>query len=90
MNQDVREFVSIVSRINSAFIACKPSYLRLLSFWEKLPSRASTSSADSHKSLVSILICLFTNSGMLLILYSHRSSLSNAGKKNFRAIQTIS
>ncbi|KAK1251850.1 hypothetical protein MKX07_007329 [Trichoderma sp. CBMAI-0711] len=57
MTQDVREFVSIVSRINSAFIACKPSYLRLLSFWEKLPSKASTLSADSHRSLVIPLQC---------------------------------
>ncbi|PTB69035.1 hypothetical protein BBK36DRAFT_1157276 [Trichoderma citrinoviride] len=39
--QDIREFVSIVSRINAAFITCKPSYLRLLSFWERLPSEAS-------------------------------------------------
>ncbi|KAL6893010.1 hypothetical protein HDV57DRAFT_215390 [Trichoderma longibrachiatum] len=56
-SQDIREFVSIVSRINSAFIACKPSYLRLLSFWEKLPSRAGASSADSHKSPVIPLQC---------------------------------
>lgn len=39
-SEDVREFVSIVSRINTTFISCKPSYVRLLSFWEKLPSKA--------------------------------------------------
>ncbi|KAL7817137.1 ankyrin repeat-containing domain protein [Trichoderma gracile] len=56
-SHDVREFVAMVSRINSAFIACKPSYLRLLSFWETLPSRASTSGTDPHKSPVIPLQC---------------------------------
>ncbi|KAL7938604.1 ankyrin repeat-containing domain protein [Trichoderma chlorosporum] len=56
-NEDVREFVSIVSRINAAFIACKPSYLRLLSFWENLPSKTIGSSADSHMPLVVPLQC---------------------------------
>ncbi|KAL7951727.1 ankyrin repeat-containing domain protein [Trichoderma barbatum] len=56
-SEDVREFVSIVSRINTTFIACKPSYLRLLSFWEKLPSKTGGSNADSHRSLVIPLQC---------------------------------
>ncbi|KAL7799273.1 ankyrin repeat-containing domain protein [Trichoderma ceciliae] len=47
-SEDVREYASIVSRINSTFITCKPAYLRLLSFWETLPSKAGGSSADSH------------------------------------------
>lgn len=54
-SKDVREFVSIVSRINTTFIACKPSYLRLLSFWENLPSKTPGSSTDSHKAPVSLL-----------------------------------
>ncbi|RFU75243.1 hypothetical protein TARUN_6985 [Trichoderma arundinaceum] len=44
--EGVREFISIVSRINTTFITCKPSYLRLLSFWEKLPPQIGDSSAD--------------------------------------------
>ncbi|KAL6875105.1 ankyrin repeat-containing domain protein [Trichoderma novae-zelandiae] len=55
--QDVREFVSIVSRINNAFISCKPSYLRLLSFWENLPLKAGVSSDESRKSPVIPLQC---------------------------------
>ncbi|TFB07459.1 Ankyrin-2 [Trichoderma ghanense] len=58
-SQDVREFVSMVSRINSAFITCKPSYLRLLSFWEKRPPRASISSTGSPTPLASIPSCLY-------------------------------
>ncbi|KAF3068216.1 Ankyrin-2 [Trichoderma lentiforme] len=56
-SEDVREFVSIVSRINTTFIACKPSYLRLLSFWENLPSKTVGSSTDSHKAPVIPLQC---------------------------------
>lgn len=52
-SEDVREFASIVSRINTTFNACKPGYLRLLSFWEKLPSKTSGSGADPHMALAS-------------------------------------
>jgi hypothetical protein len=47
-SEDVREYVSIVSRINATFIACKPGYLRMLSFWEKLPSKTISPSTSSH------------------------------------------
>lgn len=46
--EDVREYVSTASRINAAFISCKPSYLRTLSFWEKLPSKSIGPSSNMH------------------------------------------
>ncbi|KAL7924786.1 ankyrin repeat-containing domain protein [Trichoderma austrokoningii] len=46
--EDVREYVSTASRINSNYISCKPSYLRTLSFWEKLPSKSIGPSSDMH------------------------------------------
>lgn len=50
--EDIREYVSIASRINATFITCKPSYLRTLSFWEKLPSKAAGPNSDTHGRLV--------------------------------------
>ncbi|KAK5995498.1 Ankyrin-R-like protein [Cladobotryum mycophilum] len=40
---DVREYVSVISRINGIFIDCMPRYLKVLSFWEQLPSKADSS-----------------------------------------------
>lgn len=46
--EDIREYVSVASRINATFVSCKPSYLRTLSFWEKLPSKSIGPSSNMH------------------------------------------
>lgn len=48
-SEDIREYVSTASRINAAFISCKPSYLRTLSFWEKMPSKSIGPSSNMHE-----------------------------------------
>ncbi|KAL6897157.1 ankyrin repeat-containing domain protein [Trichoderma evansii] len=55
--EDIREYVSIASRINATFITCKPSYLRTLSFWEQLPSKATGPSSDTHGRPIVSLQC---------------------------------
>lgn len=66
-SEDIREFVSIVSRINTTFIACKPSYLRLLSFWEKLPPKTIDSRADSHKAPASTPLSKYSSAFFLIL-----------------------
>lgn len=55
--EDIREYVSIASRINATFISCKPSYLRTLSFWEKLPSKSIGPSSNMHGRPIVSLQC---------------------------------
>ncbi|KAM0525669.1 hypothetical protein ACHAPE_000380 [Trichoderma viride] len=55
--EDIREYVSTASRINAAFISCKPSYLRTLSFWEKTPSKSIGPKSNMHGRPIVSLQC---------------------------------
>lgn len=66
-SEDVREYVSTASRINAAFVSCKPSYLRTLSFWENLPSKSIGPSSDMHGRPVGKSISVWKRA-LLLIL----------------------
>lgn len=52
-DDEAREFASVISRINSTFIQCKPNDIKLLSFWEKQPLKVDDSKGDLYEIHVS-------------------------------------